>query len=110
MKALFFVLFFYPLLSFGQLISGTAVSEGRKLITKTDFKLKSTMEGVIYYEVAINRKGKITSTTFKPTNSTVKSTPLKIEAVNFLKGLEFDANDLYPEFHHALIAISFVNN
>jgi hypothetical protein len=109
MKTLLFISFgFFALNSFSQVLSGDVVNEGRSLTTNPDFKIKSTNEGVIVYEVAVNREGVITSTFYKADQSTIKSTPLKVEANNYLRALKFESNTRYPQFQHALIKISFV--
>jgi hypothetical protein len=98
----------FSLNSYSQVLSGDVVNEGRSLITAPDFKIKSTTEGVIVYDVTVNREGVITSTLYKAEQSTIKSTPLKVEASNYLRALKFEANTRYPQFQHALIKITFV--
>lgn len=109
MKTLLFISFgLIAFNSFSQVLSGNVVNEGRSLTTKPVFKIKSTTEGVIVYDVTVNREGVITSTLFKAEQSTIKSTPLKVEANNYLRSLKFEANTRYPQFQHALIKITFV--
>jgi hypothetical protein len=109
MKTLVFLsLSLFSLNSYSQVLSGDVVNEGRSLTTAPDFKIKSTTEGVVVYDVTVNREGVITSTLYKAEQSTIKSTPLKIEANNYLRALKFEANTRYPQFQHALIKVTFV--
>lgn len=109
MKILVFLsLSLFSLNSYSQVLSGDVVNEGRSLTTNPDFKIKSTTEGVIVFDVTVNREGVITSTIYKAEQSTIKSTPLKMEAGNYLRSLKFEANTRYPQFQHALIKVTFV--
>lgn len=109
MKTLLFISFgLLALNSFSQVLSGDVVNEGRSLTTASDFKIKSTTEGIVVYDVTVNREGVITSTLYKAEQSSIKSTPLKVEANNYLRALKFEPNTRYPQFQHALIRITFV--
>lgn len=109
MKTILFISFaFISLKSISQVLSGDVINEGRSLVTKADFKIKGTTEGVVVYDVTVNREGIIGSTLYKAEQSTITSTPLKIQAVNYLKSLKFEANTRYPQFQHALIKVTFV--
>lgn len=95
-------------ISFSQLLSGDVINEGRSLLTKTDFKINSTTEGVVVYDITVNREGKVTSTLLKIEQSTINSTPLKMQAVNLLKSFKFEPNTRYPQVQHVLVKITFV--
>lgn len=92
--------------SFGQLIDGTLVNEKRKLITETNFKITNNNEGVVYYELAINRKGIVTSAKLLEENTTVISTPTKMKVREYVMTLKFEEGTYYPEFHHVRVKVT----
>jgi hypothetical protein len=109
MKIVFFVAFLlFSNSSFSQLISGDLVSERRRLLTETNFTLEGNSEGTVAYELAVDREGKVTSTLLKSELTTITSTPLKMEANNYLKGFVFEPGTYYPKFHHVIVKITFV--
>jgi len=106
MKALFILLFsMMSSLSFGQLLDGTLVDEKRKLITVTDFKVIDANEGIMFFTLAVNRKGEVTSATISA-GSTVISTPTKIKVRNYLMKLKFEEGTYYPEFHQVRVKVT----
>jgi hypothetical protein len=107
MKAiLFFMTLFVSSVSFGQLISGTLVDEGRKMVSTSDFKLIDNNEGVLFYELAVNRKGIVTSARILSEGTTVVSTPTRIKVRNYLMTLKFEEGTYYPEFHHVKVKVA----
>ena len=99
---------FLSLNSFGQLISGTLVDEGRKLVTVTDFKVTDINEGVMFFTLAVNRKGIVTSATYESAGTTITSTPTRIAVRKYLMGLKFEEGMYYPEFHHVKVKVNVV--
>lgn len=103
------ILFVFTIISsiaFGQLIDGTLVDEKRKLITVTDFKVIDMNEGVMYFTLAVNRKGEVTSATLSGEGTTITSTPTKIKVRNYLMKLKFEEGTYYPEFHHVRVKVT----
>lgn len=96
---------FFSLQSFGQLISGDLLDEGRKLITETSFTMVGSTAGEIYYELAVNREGKVTSEKLLTDKTTINSTPLRYGAKNYVRTLKFEPGTYYPEFHHVVVRI-----
>jgi hypothetical protein len=103
---LFYFLFFLPFLSFGQLLSGPLMDEGRKLITTTNFIVEDSREGVIIFNVAVDRTGKVSSAKVVSSETTVVSTPARIIATNYVKALQFQEGTYYPEFHQVKIKVT----
>jgi hypothetical protein len=101
-----FMTLFVSSFSFGQLISGTLMDEGRKLVTVTDFKVTDNNEGVLFYELAVNRKGLVTSARLLKEGTTVISTPTRIKVRNYLVTLKFEEGTYYPEFHHVKVKVT----
>lgn len=90
----------------GQVLDGSLVAEGRKLLTETDFKVEGTVEGYAIYELAVGRDGKVSSMTLE--SSDIKSTPTKMIIGNYLKGLTFTEATNYPKFQHVRIKVTSV--
>lgn len=107
MKAIIlFMTLFVSSFSFSQLISGTLVDENRKMISTSDFKVVDNNEGVLFYELAVNRKGIVTSARLLTEGTTVISTPTRIKVRNYLMTLKFEEGTYYPEFHHVKVKIT----
>lgn len=82
------------------------MDEGRKIITTTNFIVEDTREGVIIFNVAVDRTGKVSSAKVDPSETTVVSTPARIVATNYVKTLQFQAGTYYPEFHQVRIKVT----
>jgi hypothetical protein len=107
MKTIVTVVFsFFALSSFAQLMDGSLVDEGRKLISKSDFTIYDGNEGVLYYTLAVDRKGKVTSATLLGEGSTVTFTPTRMKARNYLMLLQFEEGTHYPQFHHVRVKVT----
>lgn len=105
-SALLFLCMFTSTLSFSQLIDGALMDENRKLITEATFKIIDHNVGVIYYELAVNRKGIVTSAKLLTEGTTIVSTPTRVKARNYAMTLKFAEGTYYPEFHHVRVKIS----
>ena len=107
MKNLFFIAaFLLPVVSFGQLLDGDLITEGRKMVSVTNFVVEDIHEGVLFYELAVNRVGKVTSARLLLDGTTVTSTPARIKAYKYLMGLQFQKGTHYPEFHHVRVKVT----
>lgn len=95
-------------LSFGQLLSGEIVDLKRPLLTETDFTIKGTTEGVIVYDLTVNLEGNVTAQTLVTNMTTVKSTPTKMEARNYLKSFKFQSCVGCAQFQHVRVKITVV--
>lgn len=104
----FFSFCFFATHSSAQLMSGSLLDEGRKMITSTDFKFKDVNSGVLIYELAVNRTGKVTSAKVIESGSTIGSTPTRVKVRNYLMGFTFQEGTYYPEFHHVRVKITVV--
>ena len=92
-----------------QLLSGNLVDDGRKIVTKTDFKIVSRYQGYVVYDVAVDNEGKVTSSRFISNESTIQSTPANMEAREFLKTLQFAPGTYYPKHHHVMVKVTYVS-
>ncbi len=104
MKALVLFSLLISSSSFGQVLSGTIVTEGRKLLTESDFKVEGTVNGFAIYELAVNSEGEVTDAKFIEGN--IKSTPTKIAIRNYVIDFEFEGATYYPKFQHCRVKIT----
>lgn len=107
-----FILPFLFLISFSaqsQLISGNLVDEGRKLISPQNFQLDGKATGEIYFELAVNREGIVTSERIMNEKTSVVSTPTRMRAKELVSQFKFEPGTYYPEFHHVVVKIKVVN-
>lgn len=91
-----------------QLISGDLLDEGRKIISETDYTMIGSTEGEIYYELAVDREGNVTSERLLGDMTTIHSTPLIYGAKNYCKTLKFEKGTYYPKFHHVVVRVNVV--
>jgi len=111
-KVIFFLLGFSCLIignTYGQLLSGDLLESNRYLLQKKDFIIDSQTEGIIVFELSVNEKGEVTSQRYIADQSTLKSTPTKMQAINYVKKFEFLAGSLFPQFQYVTVQINFVN-
>lgn len=97
---------FFSSMSFGQILSGELVDEGRAMTSETSFVVEGMADGFAIYEVAVSRNGKVTSV--KLIESNLKSTPAKYEIRNYVAKIRFAPGTHYPKFHHAKVKITSV--
>ncbi len=94
--------------SFSQIISGEILDSGRKILTISDFTIKSDRSGEVVFDISVDIKGDVTSATIVTSLTTIKSTPLKMDAKNLINTFKFEPGTFYPKFHHGNIKITFV--
>ncbi|MFT6504061.1 MAG: hypothetical protein ACJASQ_004202 [Crocinitomicaceae bacterium] len=103
---LFFVL--YSSSVSAQLLSGGAKNEGREVISETPFVLAGTIDGWAKYDLAIDRKGNVTSAKILETNLT--RTSAKIQIRNYVMTMRFTEGTVYPRFHHGVVKVTLVKS
>jgi hypothetical protein len=79
-----------------QLIEGDVISDGRKLVTPVDFVIEGFEEGVLFYQITVDREGKVQAIQYIPEGSMYRSTPTDIRAKNFIKKLAFTPKSNAP--------------
>jgi len=99
-------LFYFSAISYGQLVSGRLIEDERKLISKSDFTIQDQNQGVLMYELGVNRLGSVTSVRLINEGTTISSTPTRVKAKNYLMTLKFQEGTYYPEFHHVVVKIT----
>ena len=89
-----------------QLLEGPLLEEGRELVSSPGFTMTDSHEGVIIFQLAVDRKGNVTSAKVINDGTTVVSTPARIAATKHVKGFKFKEGTCYPEFHQVSVKIT----
>ncbi len=84
------------LVSKAQLIEGDALNDGRKLVNPVEFVIEGFEEGVLFYQITIDREGKVQAIQYLVEGSMYRSTPTDIRAKNFIKKLAFTPKSNAP--------------
>ncbi len=104
--AIVFIFMAFSSMAFCQLVDGPIVTDKRVLISTIGFKLIDNNEGVLFYELAVDITGKVTSATLVKEGTTVVSTPTKIKVRNHLMQLKFEAGTHYPQVHKVKVKVT----
>lgn len=99
------LLILFPLCSMAQL-SGDIKKDGRELVSDQSFVLEDSHEGTIVFKISVNAKGEITSTEVVEDETTIKSTPAKIKARNYIAKFKFAPGTWYPKYHQGTIRLT----
>ena len=102
---LFTILFAFA--SYGQL-SGDIVKDNRKMTSSQGFIIDGHVNGKIVFEIAVDAKGNVSSARALDNESTVKSTPAKVNARNYVSAFTFAPGTFYPEHHQGRVVITMV--
>ncbi|PKR79922.1 hypothetical protein CW751_12630 [Brumimicrobium salinarum] len=89
-------------------ISGDIVNDKRSLTSDAAFVIESHLNGKVVFNIAVNSKGEVTSTTVVEEETTIRSTPAKIKARNHVANFKFSPGTWYPKHHQARVAITLV--
>jgi predicted subunit of tRNA(5-methylaminomethyl-2-thiouridylate) methyltransferase len=107
MKIIIALLLFFSFNCQSQLVSGDMLADGRYLETKTDFTLLSSVDGLIYLQLSVDREGNVLSVQTVSDGTTVKSSYLQMEAKNMVKKFKFQASNYFPKHHHVVVKITY---
>jgi hypothetical protein len=103
-------LLFFSLLvsvgSFGQLMDGTLVDENRKLTSTSSFVVSDKNEGIVFYELSVNRLGEVTAAKLLTEGTTINSTPTKMKVRSHVMNFTFTAGTYYPAFQNVRVKIT----
>lgn len=94
--------------SFSQLLSGGLKDEGRVVVSETPFLQEGTVDGWAKYELAVDRKGNVTSAKIIETN--LKRTSAKMQIRDYVMTMKFTPGTIYPHFHHGIVKITLVKS
>lgn len=93
--------------SYGQL-SGDIVKDNRKMTSNQGYIIDGHVNGKMVFDISVNTEGEVTSAKVLDSESTVKSTPAKIEARNYVSSFTFAPGTWYPKHHQGRIVITMV--
>ena len=93
--------------SYGQL-SGDIVKDNRKMTSEQGYIINGHVNGKIVFDIAVDAEGKVTGVKILDSESTVKSTPAKIEARNYVSSFTFAPGTWFPKHHQGRVVITMV--
>lgn len=89
-------------------ISGDVKKDNRQLVSGHSFVMEGAHMGKIVFDISVNAKGEVTSAKLVESESSVKSTPAKIKAKNYVLKFEFQPGTWFPKYHQGRVAITMV--
>lgn len=110
MKKLYSILLFLLFCSSTSLaqLSGDIVNDNRELTTDYKYVIEGHVTGKITIKIAVDAEGKISSKKVLDNESTIKSTPAKIKAMNHVGKFKFEPGTWFPKFHQGKVVITMV--
>lgn len=108
-KLTLLLLILLPLCTIAQL-GGEIKEDGRKLITDKPFVLEDSHEGTIFFTISVNAEGEITSASVVEDKTTIRSTPAKIKARNYVTKFKFAPGTWYPKYHQGTIRLTMTKS
>lgn len=103
---LFFILF-ASTAAYSQ-ISGDVINDNRKMNSEFKFIINGHLDGKITIEITVDALGHVSSTKVLSSESTIKSTPAKLKAINHVNDFKFEPGTWFPKFHKATVVITMV--
>jgi hypothetical protein len=89
-------------------ISGDVKKDNRQMVSEQSFVMEGTHTGRVVFDISVNAKGEVTSAKLVESESTLKSTPAKIKAKNYVLKFEFQPGTWFPKYHQGRVAITMV--
>jgi hypothetical protein len=89
-------------------IGGDIKKDGRALKSDKAFVIEDSHEGTIVFNISVNAEGEITATKIDPDKTTIKSTPAKIKARNYIADFKFAPGTWYPKYHQGTIRLTMI--
>ncbi|PHR46050.1 MAG: hypothetical protein COA32_12455 [Fluviicola sp.] len=89
-------------------VSGDLKKDNRQLVSDHSFVMEGTHMGKVVFDISVNAKGEVTSAKLVESESTLKSTPAKIKAKNYVLKFEFQPGTWFPKYHQGRVAITMV--
>ncbi len=106
MKYLLFALLFTGNLCFAQ-VYGNIQEDNRKIVTDISYTLYANTTGQMFFDIIVNRQGKITSCILNKDKTNIISTPTMMKCKNrIMQGLTFEVNYTAPERHLGEVLIN----
>lgn len=89
-------------------LSGDIRDAGREILTETNYTIEGSHNGTVVIDISVGIEGNITSVRIVGNRTTVKSTPAKMKALNYVKKFEFQKGTAYPKYHQGTVVIHMV--
>lgn len=89
-------------------ISGDVKKDNRQLVSEHSFVMEGTRTGKVVFDISVNAKGEVTSAKIVESESTLKSTPAKIKAKNYVLKFEFQPGTWFSKYHQGRVVITMV--
>lgn len=109
LKTLIFFILFCSSAAFSQ-ISGDVVKDNRKVKTDLGYEIKGHLDGKITIEISVDALGNVSSSKVLESETTIKSTPAKLKAINHVGQFKFEPGTWFPKFHKATVVIRMVKS
>lgn len=108
MKRLIMTLFFVLPMAVMSQVGGDINKDNRALKSDKPFVIEDSHEGTIVFDISVNAEGEITSVKVDPEKTTIKSTPAKIKARNYIADFKFAPGTWYPKYHQGTIRLTMI--
>lgn len=108
-KLILILTFVVPFIGMSQ-IGGDVKKDGRALTTDKPFVIEDSHEGTIVFIISVNAEGEITSTKIDSEKTTIRSTPAKIKARNYIADFKFAPGTWYPKYHQGTIRLTMIKS
>ena len=90
-------------------LTGDLATDARPITSEIPFTKEMNREGVLVFDIVVDRKGKVTSCEIDKVKSTINSERYAYEAKNsILVDLKFEAGNNFPPFHRGTVTIKAV--
>lgn len=89
-------------------LSGDIRDAGRAILTETSYTIESSHNGTVVVDISVDIEGNVTSARIVSARTTVKSTPAKMKALNYVKKFEFQKGTAYPKYHQGTVVLHLV--
>ncbi|RYM32539.1 hypothetical protein ERX46_14805 [Brumimicrobium glaciale] len=107
LNAILFLMLFLTSTAYSQL-SGDIIKDNRKLTTDLPYVIEGHITGKITIQISVDALGEISSSKVLDGESTIKSTPAKIKALNHVSQFKFEPGTWFPKFHQGIVVITMV--
>jgi hypothetical protein len=88
-------------------LQGGTLDAKRKVLNETGYSISSNVTGTVILDLAVNRKGEVTSAKVIPDGTSITSTPQVMKAQNAAKKLKFTPGTYYGEFEHVRVKYTY---